>query len=158
MSKTKFSSTHTGIVTALIMAGLTVYAIKKMGQDINGDYNLWTMGIFILGVVLAIYLYVVKYGRQRFKTLFQEGFKAFIAATFLILVFSWVFFKANPAVWEHKLEENNELLRAEGTRTEQEIAANAEKLKDIFFPMMLSVTTFKYLLACLLYKSPSPRD
>lgn len=147
MSRFKLTSTHTGILTALVMAALTVYANKSLGQDINGPYNLWTMGIFIIGVILAVYLYMVKHGRQSFKLLFQEGFKAFITCTFLMLVFSWFFLKANPQVWEHKLEENNEMLRAEGKRTEQEIAANAEKLKDIFFPMMLSITTFKYLLA-----------
>jgi hypothetical protein len=47
---------------------------------------------------------------------------------------------------EKGISDNNALLYEEGNKTTHEIEENAEKLRSIFIPMMLMISTISYLI------------
>ena len=60
-------------------------------------------------------------------------------------IYTFVFYKMNPQILEKGIVDNNILIQKEGNRTAIEIQDNANKMRSIFMPMMLSINTIKYL-------------
>lgn len=63
-----------------------------------------------------------------------------------MVLYTFVFYKLNPQILENAIKENNTLVMKEGNRTAAEIDANSAKLRSIFMPMMLIITTIKFLI------------
>lgn len=64
----------------------------------------------------------------------------------MLIIFTFIYYRFNTAILEQGIAENKTLLLAEGNHTPQEIEANSDKLRSIFMPMMLSITTIILLL------------
>ena len=65
---------------------------------------------------------------------------------FMLIIFTFIYYRYNTSVLEQGIAENKTLLLAEGNHTPQEIDANSDKLRSIFMPLMLSITTIILLL------------
>lgn len=143
----KISPTIIGVVTAIVIVALSILFFYKMNLPVNGNNQFVIMAVFSLGILWALAKFnrTNPYGRP-FKDYFQEGFKTFIVITLLLVVFTYIFYKLNPQILENKIAESNQMVIAEGNHTMQEIEENAQKLRKIFMPMMLSITMFKYLI------------
>lgn len=139
-------STLIGIATGLLMTAVWLLFYCSLKLPLTGSLNFILIAIFILGTVASIIAFSRTNSVKSFKNYFQEGFKTFAAATFLIALFMFIFHRMNPGILEEKVAQNIELLKAQGAHTEAEIRQNAEQLRSIFMPMMLSTTIFTYLL------------
>ena len=79
------------------------------------------------------------------KNYFSEGFKAFIVVAFFMAIYVFVFYRMNPQILESKIAENNELIKLSKDKTLLEIEQNANQLRNIFMPMMITITVVMYL-------------
>ena len=144
----KSRSTSIGFYTGTLMIALTLLFVYVLKYDITGNNQFVTYGIYVAGIVLSLYSYKHK-GHQHnpgLKNYFSEGFKCFVVATLLLVLFTIVFYKLNPQILERALVSNEALVVAQGDHTGAEIAENNEKLRNIFMPMMIGITTIKYLI------------
>jgi len=103
--------------------------------------------IYIAGIVWSLLSFRKKQsGELSFKSFFSEGFRTFIVATLIMVIYTAVFYKLNGQILAEAIKDNEAIINAQGDRTAAEIAENSEKLKSIFMPMTISITTVTYLL------------
>jgi hypothetical protein len=63
-----------------------------------------------------------------------------------MVVYTGVFYKFNPSILEGVIAKNEALILQAGDKTPAEITENSAKLRSIFMPMTISLTTVTYLL------------
>jgi hypothetical protein len=143
----EINATKKGIIIAvlLIVVSLLLFYIFKLPENGNSQYAV--LGLYITGILWSLISYK-KFApsNARFKEFFSTGFKTFIVVTFFMVIFTFIFYKFNPQILENAIIENNNLVMKEGNRTPVEIEENANKLRSIFMPMMLAITTIKFLI------------
>jgi hypothetical protein len=113
---------------------------------VNGSNQYMVLLLFIAGIAWTLldFRQTVR-DTAGFKDYFSEGFKCFIVITLLMVIYTFAFYKLNPQIMENGIKENNILVMKEGNHTPAEIEENANKLRNIFMPMMLAINTMKYL-------------
>lgn len=127
----------------IILALFFFYGLK---QQPDSEYQYIIYSVYSIGIIWSITAFSKTAGNEtKFKEYFSAGFKTFIVITLLMVVFTGIFFKINPGILESKIELNNKLAVQEGNHTPAEIEANANQMRSIFIPMMLTITTFMYL-------------
>ena len=143
----ELSSTRKGIVTVVLMIMLAVVFFYAFKLPVNGKNQFIILLLSIAGVLWSLFSLKLKDAATAgFKDYFSEGFKTFIVIALFMAVFTFVFYKLNPQILENGIKENNDLVMKEGNHTPAEIKVNADKMRNIFMPMMLAINTMKYLL------------
>lgn len=143
----QLNATKKGLVTGLLMmaASLLFYTVLNFPVNEKEQYVLYS--IYIAGILWSLLSFRQLTGEQKkFKDYFSVGFRTFVMVTLVMVVFTFVFFKFNTSYRDIGIAKNSELLLKEGNHTPAEIESNADQLKKIFMPMMLGITTFKYLI------------
>ncbi|MEO8770182.1 MAG: DUF4199 domain-containing protein [Ferruginibacter sp.] len=141
------TATIKGVITGLLMIIMSVVFFYSLKLPVNGMNQFLIIAIFVIGIFWSLVSFKERAPETAgFKDYFSEGFKTFIVVTFFMAVFTFVFYKLNPQILENGIKENNILVMKEGNHTEAEIDENAQKMRDIFMPMMLTINTVKYLL------------
>lgn len=143
----KLNATRKGLLTGLLMAGLLLFFYYGLKYPLNGKEQYVIYSIYLAGIIWSLFAFMQAKGENKtFKEYFSTGFKTFIVATLLMVVFTFIFFSFDTSYRESGIAENNKLLLQEGNHTPAEIESNAQQLRKIFMPMMLGITTFKYLV------------
>ena len=141
------SATYKGVITGVLMIVLSLIFFYIFKLPINGKSQYVILLVFIAGVLWSLISYkLIETSTLSFKNYFSEGFKTFIVVALFMAVFTFIFYKLNTQIMENGIQENNLLLLKDGNKTPTEIKENADKLRDIFMPMMLAINTIKYLL------------
>ena len=141
------SATYKGVITGVLMIVLSLILFYIFKLPINGKSQYVILLVFIAGVLWSLISYkLIETSTLSFKNYFSEGFKTFIVVALFMAVFTFIFYKLNTQIMENGIQENNLLLLKDGNKTPTEIKENADKLRDIFMPMMLAINTIKYLL------------
>ncbi len=138
--------TKKGLITGLVMIALALvfYYVFKMPLNQKDQYALFT--VYIAGIAWSLFSFKqTSAADKNFKSYFATGFKTFIVITLLLVLYTAVFFMFNTAYRDAGIAENNKMLLLQGDHTPEEIESNAKQLKQIFMPVMLGITTFKYL-------------
>ncbi|MBL0183141.1 MAG: DUF4199 domain-containing protein [Chitinophagaceae bacterium] len=144
----KLNATKKGLVTGLVMTGLLLFFFYGLKFPFNGKEQYVIYGVYMAGIIWSLYSFGQSGAANKtFKEYFSAGFKTFIVVTLLMVVFTFIFFSFDTAYRESGIAENNKLLLAEGNHTPAEIESNAIQLRKIFMPMMVGITTFKYLVS-----------
>ena len=143
----KLNATRKGLLTGLLMAGLVLFFYYGLKYPLNGKEQYVIYSIYLAGIIWSLFAFMQAKGENKtFKEYFSTGFKTFIVATLLMVVFTFIFFSFDTSYRESGIAENNKLLLQEGNHTPAEIESNAQQLRKIFMPMMLGITMFKYLI------------
>ncbi len=139
--------TRKGLLTAAVMiaASLLAHFVLHWREDGPVQYLLTTL--LFSGLVWTLWAQHRARPDAAFAERFSEGFRCFIVVAFLMTAYAFAFYQSQPEILEQKIVHNNELLRAEGQRTPAEIAENEKKIRSLFMPMMLSLTSFRYLIS-----------
>jgi Protein of unknown function (DUF4199) len=141
------NATKKGLITGLVMIGLALlfFFVLKLPVNQKDQYAFFT--VYIVGILWSLFSYKQSDAADKsFKNYFSTGFKTFIVVTLLMVLYTFIFFKFNTAYRDAGIAENNEMLLKEGNHTSAEIESNANQLKQIFMPVMVGITTFKYLI------------
>lgn len=143
----KISATYKGLLTGMVMiaaAAILFYGLKFSEKGYN---QFLVLAIYVIGLLWSlISLKLSSANHKGFKQYFAEGFKTFIVVTLLMVIYSFIFYKLNPQIMEEGILTNETIARAEGKHTPAEITDNSIKLKGIFMPMMIAISTMKYML------------
>ena len=141
------NATKKGLVTGIVMIGLSLlfYYVMKLPFNQKDQYAIF--GVYIAGILWSLFSYKKSSVDQKtFKSYFSTGFKTFIVVTLLMVLYIFIFFKFNTAYRDTGIAENNAMLLKQGNHTPAEIESNANQLKQLFMPVMVGITTFKYLI------------
>lgn len=127
------------------MVLVSVFMFYGLKLPLKGPTQLIIIGIFIAGILWSLISLRQTSDELTFKNYFSEGFKTFIVMTLVIVIYTAVFYKLNPEILEAAIKETEGLITKQGDKTPAEITANSEKLRSIFMPMTISITTVTYL-------------
>lgn len=143
----KLNATNKGLVTGIVMAALQLIFFYGLKFPFNGKEQYVIYTVYMAGIIWSLYSFGQSGGENKtFKEYFSAGFKTFIVVTLVMVVFTFIFFSFDTSYRESGIAENNKLLLAEGNHTPAEIESNAAQLRKIFMPMMVGITTFKFLI------------
>lgn len=143
----QLNPTKKGLVTGLLMILLSLFFFYILKMPVNQKEQYALFLAYIAGILWSLYAYKQTNTEEKsFKSYFSTGFKTFIVATLLMVLYTFIFFKFNTAYREAGIAENNAMLLKEGNHTPAEIESNANQLRQIFMPVMIGITTFKYLI------------
>ena len=140
------SAKYIGLITAALMVitALILFYMLKLPSIGKGQYLVWA--IYSSGVIWSLMLYKQHLEDQSFKAYFSQGFKTFIVAALIIIVYTFIFYKMNPQIVEKMISDNDALILKEGNHTPAEMQENADKFRSIFIPGMLMTNTLIYLV------------
>lgn len=139
--------TKKGLVTGLLMILVSLFFFYVLKMPVNQKEQYVLFLVYIAGIAWSLLAYKKSTTEEKnFKSYFSAGFKTFIVATLLMVLYTFIFFKFNTAYREAGIAENNAMLLKEGNHTPAEIESNANQLRQIFMPVMIGITTFKYLI------------
>ena len=138
--------TKKGLVTGLVMVALSLFFYYVLKMPVNQKEQYALFSVYIAGIIWSLYEFRQTAADKNFKSFFSTGFKTFIVATLLMVLYTFIFFKFNTDYREAGIAENNALLLQQGNHTPAEIQTNANQLRQIFMPVMIGITTFKYLI------------
>ena len=143
----EINATKKGIILAVLLIVLSLLLFYVFKYPENGKSQYAVLGLYIAGILWSLISYKkIAPTDASFKDFFSTGFKTFIVVTFFMVIYTFIFYKFNPQILENAIIENNSLVKKEGNRTTAEIEEIANKLRNIFMPMMLAVTTIKFLI------------
>ena len=129
----------------MIALAASLYYI--MHFPVNSYINLAVMGLFVVGLVWSLTAFKFSPGENKsIKDYFSEGFKTFIVATLLIVVYTVVFNKMNPQILDERLKENERLAALQGDHTPMDIENNTKQIRNNFTAMTIATTTIPYLI------------
>lgn len=141
------TATKKGLLTGIVMIGLSLFLYYVLKWPLNQKDQYVLFCVYIAGIGWSLLSYKHSSAEDKtFKNYFSTGFKTFIVVTLLFVLFTFIFFTFNTAYRDAGIAENNALLLKEGNHTPAEIESNAKQLKQIFMPVMVGITTFKYLI------------
>jgi glucose uptake protein GlcU len=129
------------------MIALAASFYYVMHFPVNSYINLAVMGLFVIGLVWSLTAFKFSPGENKsIKDYFSEGFKTFIVATLLIVVYTVVFNKMNPQILDERLKENERLAALQGDHTPMDIENNTKQIRNNFTSMTIATTTIPYLI------------
>ena len=140
-------STYIGLIAGIVMIALSIFFFYGLKLPVTGNNQFVIIAVFLAAILLTMFAYKRTNPIQAgIKNYFAEGFKTFVVATLLMAVYTFVFYKLNPQILEAAIIENEVLAAKEGNHTAIEITNNSVKLRNIFMPMMMAITTLKFLI------------
>ena len=141
------NATKKGLITGIVMIGLALFFFYVLNLPVNQKEQYALFTVYVAGIAWSLLSYKrTSDTDKKFKSYFATGFKTFIVVSLLMVLYTFIFFKFNTAYRDAGIAENNVLLLKEGNHTAAEIESNANQLKQIFMPVMVGITTFKYLI------------
>lgn len=139
------SPTIKGVVISIVLILISIISFYVFHFKENGDSQYVVLCTYIAGLLWAIFSARKNEHTSSLKDYFTVGFKAFIVVALFMSVYTYFFYHANPQIMENGILENNVLIQKEGNHTKAEIEDNANKLRSVFMPMMLSLNVIKFL-------------
>jgi uncharacterized membrane protein len=142
----KLTAAIKGLITGVLMiiVSLIAYTVLKLPINQKEQYILYA--IFTLGILWSLFSEKNNSTLVSFKDYFEIGFRTFLIATLVMVIFTFIYFKINSSYVDTLIAENNKLLVAEGKHTPVEIEENAKNIKKMFLPSLMIAATFKYLI------------
>ena len=140
------NATKIGVITGvcLILLQLFFFIVIKLPVESPAKYFIYF--IYAAGITWSlVYFNKSLTETAGIKDFFATGFKTFIVATLFMVIYTFIFYKLHPEISQAVITNNSQQLKLQGNHTPKEIADNAVQLKNIFIPMMLSITTLLYL-------------
>jgi Protein of unknown function (DUF4199) len=142
----KLSATYKGLITALLMIGLSL-AIYYSGLKPDSQLQYLIYLLYAAGITWSIYSFSRSADNpNKFGAYFQQGFKCFIVVTLFMVLFTYAFNKMHPEFREEMAKAVQKEMEAKGNSTPAEIASNVAKMKEYYLTMLISGAIFAYLL------------
>lgn len=135
-----------GLGTGISMVVISAVAFYAFHVPYQSKFPIVLYSIYTIGILFSLISFHRQSTGAKFKEYFSEGFKTFIIAVLLIVIYTFVFVKMNPNMIDGFIEENNRQLAAQGNRTPAEIAENATNIRSMFLLTMVTGTMIIYLI------------
>ena len=139
--------TQKGLITGALMIIASLFSSEILKNPVESYFQFIIYLIFSLGIVWSLVSFSkINSDQNSFKDFFSIGFKTFIVVTLLMAGFAYIYFSLHIEFRDGKIAENSKLLLQQGDHLPKEIEENANQLKKMFMPMMISSAVFRYLI------------
>lgn len=127
----------------MVAVGLVIY-FNKVNE--SSSLNYIAHFIYGLGIVWSIAAFASYTKSAQFKELFQEGFKCLLAATLVLALYTFVYFKLNEKEIDEVVQKAKvERIRTAQDRTAEEIEIEAQQTRKYYIPFQISILIFSNL-------------
>jgi len=139
--------TQKGLITGALMIIASLFSSEILKNPIESYFQFIIYFLFTGGIVWSLIAHSKKNGNiLSFKDYFSIGFKTFIVVTLLMAAFAYIYFSFHIEFRDSKIAENSKMLLMQGDHLPKEIEENANQLKKMFLPLMISSAVFRYLI------------
>ena len=140
-----------GVFTGLLIVG-SMLLLASNGVSAETPAGYLPHILYCGGVGWAIYEYVKSPAYTgKFGGLFNTGFRCFIIVTLIMVIYSVVFYSANPEIKEDMAVKMTEDLKAQKELMPDQITERVAGFKKGFMTTIISLTIFQYLLLGVLF-------
>lgn len=140
------SATYKGLVTGLLMIAISL-GIYYTRKNFDNGLQYITYSVYIAGILWTLFAFKQSGNEQKtFKNYFSQGFRCFVVVTLLMVAFTWIFLKANPALKEEMAQNYRADLVKAKNYTPAEIDTMVNTGKEYFVVMLTSMAIFGYLI------------
>jgi hypothetical protein len=138
---------YIGLITGGLMVLVSLVLFYGFKLPDTGTVKYACYAIYALGIVITLLNFKNNQAEeQAFKNYFSEGFKTFVVVVLIMALFTFVFYKMNPQIFENTLAEINKYNLQDKNKTPNEVIENSNKLRGIFMPMTVATNTIIYLI------------
>ena len=139
--------TQIGLISGAMMVLASGFSLFVLKNPVESYFQFVVYSIFCLGIIWSLLVYSKSAAENKtFKDFFSVGFKTFIVITLLMAGFTFIYFTYHTEFRDAKIAENSKLLLSQGDHLPKEIEENAQQLKKMFMPLMVSSAVFRYLI------------
>jgi hypothetical protein len=139
--------TKKGLITGALMIIASLFSSEILKNPVESYFQFIIYFLFTGGILWSLIAHSKKNGNTlSFKDYFSIGFKTFIVVTLLMAGFAYIYFSYHTEFRDTKIAENSQLLLKQGDHLQKEIEENANQLKKMFLPLMISSAVFRYLI------------
>jgi hypothetical protein len=139
--------TQKGLITGALMIIASLFSSEILKNPVESYFQFIIYFLFTGGILWSLIAHSKKNGNTlSFKDYFSIGFKTFIVVTLLMAGFAYIYFSYHTEFRDTKIAENSQLLLKQGDHLQKEIEENANQLKKMFLPLMISSAVFRYLI------------
>ncbi len=139
--------TKKGLITGALMIIASLFSSEILKNPVESYFQFIIYSLFTGGILWSLIAHCKKNGNTiSFKDYFSIGFKTFIVVTLLMAGFAYIYFSYHTEFRDSKIAENSQLLVKQGDHLQKEIEENANQLKKMFLPLMISSAVFRYLI------------
>jgi len=140
------NATYKGLLTGFVMVAISM-GIFYYKKTFDNDLQYLTYAIYIAGITWAIITYSkMEHAIRSFRNYFSQGFKCFIVITLMMVSFTYIFIKSDPALKEQMAKNFRTELENKNNFTPAEINKNVEYAKEYYVTMFTSAAIFWYLV------------
>lgn len=153
MNKIQWNATKLGLLLSVLMIANVLLCYYLLDWPLRGNTLMINYGIFVAGIVFILIRFGLQTPSSHLSQYFSEGFKAFIVATFVMVVFSFLLIKIQPAALaldQYLIENSKQISEAKIKQTE-EIAANEAEIKSHITTITMAWMTISHLLLGTLF-------
>jgi len=139
--------TQKGLITGALMIIASLISSEILKNPLESYFQFIIYFLFTGGILWSLIAQTKKNGNTiSFKDYFSIGFKTFIVVTLLMAGFAYIYFSFHTEFRDNKIAENSQLLLLQGDHLPKEIEENANQLKKMFLPQIISSAVFSYLI------------
>jgi hypothetical protein len=143
----QLTPTKKGLITGALMIIASLFSSEILKNPVESYFQFIIYSLFTGGILWSLIAHYKKNGNTiSFKDYFSIGFKTFIVVTLLMAGFAYIYFSYHTEFRDSKIAENSQLLVKQGDHLQKEIEENANQLKKMFLPLMISSAVFRYLI------------
>ncbi len=141
------SARNIGLVTAAVMVIISLVMFYQFNFSDKGAVKIICYSIFTVGIVATLLNFKFSNNAEKtFKAYFSEGFKMFVVVVLVMAVFTYVFYKLNPQIFENTLAEINKYNVLDADKTALDVEENNRQLRKAFMPMQITTNVIMYLI------------
>ena len=139
------TATYKGLLTGVLMVLISIGIFFYKGNFEN-NLQYITYFVYIAGIVWTLIAFKQSAEENKsFKNYFSQGFKCFIVVTAIMVAFTFIFLKMNPALQQEMAQNTRAELLKSGNKTAQEIDTIVATSEKYFIPILTSMAIFGYL-------------
>ncbi len=140
------SATKKGLITAIAMI-LVALAFVLNGMPFSGSHQYAVYGIYSAGITWTLILFAKSNpGNRSFKSFFGEGFRCFVVATLLMVVYTYIILKTHTSYRDIAAAEYQKQLQLSGNKTPDEVVTAVAQMKSKFAIYITGGAVFVYLI------------
>ena len=140
------SAKYIGLLTGGLMVLTSLVMFYQFHYPDTGTVKYVCFSIYTIGIIISLLNFKNNNSNKDFKDYFSEGFKTFVVITLIMAIFTWVFYKMNPQIFDNIINEINKINALDPNKTPQEVIENGEKIRSVRIPMTVAITTMMYMV------------
>ncbi len=140
------SAKYIGLITGALMVLVSLMMFYQFHLPDTGTVKYICFSIYSVGIIFSLLDYKNNNEQKDFKEYFSEGFKTFVVVCLIMAIFTWIFYKMNPQIFDKIIEEINKINAQDTNKTPQEVFENGEKIRSIQIPMNVAMNTIMYMV------------